>query len=217
MIRSIVTLGRLSAAVQSRRHTTTFLLSSLPILFYAAIRSNDLASGAVALGIGSSWSAAALAAYGLQSNRQLDSRLCLAGLGSATIYLGRLASFATISVIGAALLSTIVALLEPELSWSTLMIGLMLAIIPALSCGMLIGVLAPSELEATLVILAIFGIPFGLSLDSTAVKYTPGFGSRKYLADLGSSLEWGTHILHPLGISILAICLATVVWRRRSC
>lgn len=215
MIKSVLLLGRLSLAAQLRRHVTSILLVALPLLFFAAIRSNDLESGAVALGIGFSWSIASLAAYTLQSNRRLDGRLAFAGLDPTTLLLGRLSSFVATAVIGAVVLSGVVVLVEPDLSFSTLVVGLLLAGIPALAVGMLIGVITPSELEATLVVLAVFGIPFGLSLDSGLLKITPGYASRQYLALLGETLD-PSHVLQAATYTAVAIVLATLIWRRRT-
>jgi len=213
-LRSILLIGRVSVLAQLRRRTSTVLLILLPILLFAAMRTSGRSLGVAALGVGLAWSVAILGAFGVRSNAGLDSRLTLFGFRPSRIFVGRLLSFIVVLVLVALVLAVAAPLVDSGLTTGVLFLGLMTAGVVALSVGMVLGLLLRGELESVLVIIGIFGVPLGLALDSTALKFAPGYGSILYLQNLGDRTDT-VFFLHSGSVALCALVIAFVLSTRR--
>lgn len=209
---SMAVVGRLAIVTQLRRVMVTVLLALLPIGFYLALRSQPNGGAMGGLATASAWALSFVALFGFRANAGVDARLTRLGLAARSIFVGRLAAYALI----AAALAGALALFAMVLDDRPFRVGLtasLLAAVTAVPIGVLVGVLVPGDVEGPLVVLALYGIPFGLSGDSPALKFTPSFGPLKYAYALGEhpSASW---FIHPISIGLVATALAALAWER---
>ncbi len=212
-LKSVVLVGQVSLMAQARRRTTSLLLVLLPILLFAAMRTSGRSLGVAALGVGLAWSLGVFGAFGVRSNAGLDSRLALGGLRPSRIFVGRLLSFLGVAVVASVPLALAVPLIDPGLEPLTLLVGLTMSATVAVAVGMLVGLLAPGELESVLIIIGIFGVPLGLPLDSSALELAPGYGSILYLQYLGDRTDAG-YFIHWAAVTVGSLAFAWILWSR---
>lgn len=211
-LKSVVLVGQVSLMAQARRRTTSLLLVLLPILLFAAMRTSGRSLGVAALGVGLAWSLGVFGAFGVRSNAGLDSRLALGGLRPSRIFVGRLLSFLGVAVVASVPLALAVPLIDSGLEPLTLLVGLTMSATVAVAVGMLVGLLAPGELERTDHHRDLWS-PLGLPLDSSALELAPGYGSILYLQYLGDRTDAG-YFIHWAAVTVGSLAFAWILWSR---
>lgn len=174
MIRRAGTVAEMLGRELARRRTALVLLLMLPLAFYAA---ND---GNVEIGgIAMAFSVAGAAIFAVFSSRAIDQRLLLGGYRPAELVLGRLLGLEALALVIAAIFAALMLVFSDVADPWALVAALAFVALVGAPFGMAVGTLAPAELEAILVMIAVVGLQIPLNPDDAVAKLLPFWGSRR--------------------------------------
>jgi hypothetical protein len=172
----VLTVAEMLGRELARRRTALVLLLVLPLAFYAA-NDGDVEIGGIAM----AFSVAGAAIFAVFSGRVIDRRLVLAGYRPAELVLGRLVSLEALALVIAAVFAVVILTFSDVSDPWALVAALALVALVGAPFGMAVGTLAPGELEATLVMIAVVGVQIPLDPADVVAKLLPFWGSRRML------------------------------------
>jgi len=159
-----------------RRRTALGLLTLLPLVFYAASRSDS--DYAPVLG-GIAISGAAI--FCVMSSRRLDTRLVLAGYRPRELMIGRLLLLESLGALVALVFAGVIVLGSDPGDPGELLAGVFLVTLCAVPFGLAVGALVPSELESVLILIGVVGVQLTLSVSNPVAKFLPFWGAQRLL------------------------------------
>ena len=148
-----------------RRRTALGLLTLLPLVFYAASRS-DTDYAPVLGGIAMAFSISGAAIFCVMSSRRLDTRLVLSGYRPRELMIGRLLLLESLGALVALVFSGVIVLGSNPGDPGELLAGVFLVTLCAVPFGLAVGALVPSELESVLILIGVVGVQLTLSVSN---------------------------------------------------
>lgn len=216
-LRRAMVVAEMQSRELVRRRVAMGLFAVLPAAFYLSIPP-DQDYGVVAGAIGVSWAVAAAGLFGMLGWRRVDPRLALVGARPVDGMLGRL-------LVGGALAFGLVAAYAPLMLARTTIIddaatfvgGLVGIALVSVPLGLVIGALAPRELEGTLVLVGIVGVESSIPPDTALASALPLYGPFEVLrASIGvPDVSVSAAIVHGAVTTALLVGVAHLLWRRR--
>lgn len=191
-----------------RRRTALGLLTLLPLVFYAASRS-DTTYAPVLGGIAMAFSISGAAIFCVMSSRRLDTRLVLSGYRPRELMIGRLLLLESLGAIVALVFAGVIVLGSNPADPGELLAGVFLVTLCAVPFGLAIGALVPSELESVLILIGVVGVQLTLSVSNPVAKFLPFWGAQRLLnqsADGAGATTWPIIVafLYAAGLFVIA-------------
>jgi hypothetical protein len=196
------------------------LLVLVPMVFYVARRS-DFAGQAVRFAcMGLAWSVSTVALFSVISSRGLEPRLRLAGHSAPGLYLGRLLALVTAGALVGGLYAVIICLDQDLVHGWAVAAALVASAVLSVPLGMVVGSVAPRDLEGMLVLIMIVGLQMIIDPGHSVARLLPLWSTRELInygvtGDGDLEAAW----LHAggfgLGMVLLGLVITGVQLRRR--
>jgi hypothetical protein len=149
------------------------LLVLVPMVFYVARRS-DFAGQAVRFAcMGLAWSVSTVALFSVISSRGLEPRLRLAGHSAPGLYLGRLVALVTAGALVGGLYAVIICLDQDLVHGWAVAAALVASAVLSVPLGMVVGSVAPRDLEGMLVLIMIVGLQMIIDPGESVARALP--------------------------------------------
>lgn len=196
------------------------LLMLLPLVFYAARRS-DAGWQALRMGcMGLAWAMGTVSLFAQQAVRDLDPRLRLAGVRAWEIFVGRLLALLGVALVVGSVYAVGLVLDQDVLhGWSVAAALLLSAALPV-PVGMVVGLLIPRELEGMLVLIMVVGLQTIVDPGRSLAKALPLWSTRNLLSygvdgvgSLGDS--WVHAVVYGGACLLVGFVVSAVRLRRR--
>jgi hypothetical protein len=164
----------------ARRPVAIGLLTALPLLFYEG-SAHHSSHAAITGGIAMAFSIAGASIFAALTARPVDRRLVLAGYRPYELLLGRVLLLELLGLIVAAAFSVVMLLGTGPADGTALVGGVVLVAVTSVPFGLVIGALAPHELEGVLILIGVVGIQLTLESTQTIAKLLPFWGSQRLI------------------------------------
>jgi hypothetical protein len=219
-VRRTLTAAEMFGRDLARRALALLLLVALPVVFFVVSRASEGGHAFTAGGLGLSWAIAGASLFTALGARSVDQRLVLDGYRPVELLAAHLL---LLDAAGVGLSAGFAALLvavsgTPDLG--ALVLALVLVALIAVPLGLVLAVLVPHELEATLLLIGLIGIEMILPSGSATAGALP-LGGPQALLDRAAGKAHPAAVAAALGRSVLWIVALTIVgaliwgWRTR--
>ena len=204
----------------ARRWLALVLLVALPVVFYLTSRASEGGHAFTAGGLGLSWAIAGASLFTALGARGVDQRLVFDGYRPVELLGARLLLLDAAGVVLSALFAALLIVVSGTPDVSNLVLALVLVALVAVPLGLVLAVLVPHELEATLLLIGLIGIEMILPSESTTVGALP-LGGPQELLDRAAGKPHPVAVATALGRSALWIVALTAIgaviwaWRTR--
>lgn len=197
------------------------LLVLVPMVFYVARRS-DFSGQAIRFAcMGLAWAVSTVALFSVISSRRgLEPRLRLAGYSAATLYLGRLFALVTAAALVGGLYALIIHLDQDVVHGWAVAVALVASAVLSVPLGMVVGSLAPRDLEGMLVLIMVVGLQMIIDPGQSAARALPLWSTRELInygvtgaGDLQAA--WLHAAGYGLGMVLVGLAIAGIQLRRR--
>ena len=241
-IRRVIVSARMQWLEIIRRGPTLLLLVGLPLVFFLVmyytassypmplevltiegerqvmVDHRDFVALLLAV-MGMGWGIAATALFSVVGRTDGDRRLILCGYRATELMIARLAVLVTIvMVLSLAFMIPVVVLLEPNFP-SLVWLSIILAGFVAVGAGLAIGTLVPRQLEATIGVIAVFGLEMAMAAgQATVERYLPLHFANELLKS-GAFADSPQAILPTvlsLGYGATLFVVASLMWSIRT-
>jgi hypothetical protein len=203
----------------ARRWLALVLLVALPVVFYLTSRASEGGHAFTAGGLGLSWAIAGASLFAALGARSVDQRLVFDGYHPVELLSARLLLLDSLGVLLSALFAGLLLVDSGAPDVASLVLALVFVALVAVPLGLVLAVLVPHELEATLVLIGLIGIEMILPSASPTVAALP-LGGPQELLDRAAGKPHPVAIATALGRSALWIVALTVIgawiWRWRT-
>ena len=202
----------------SRRRVAMGLLLLLPLVFYGSASAGEGSFVLQVGGLGVAWAVVGAGVFLALGNRRLVPRLLLAGYRSTELAASQLLLLAALSVPIAAAFAAVVASLEDMEEPATFLLAVMVTALISVPLGLVIGAVAPSELEGTLGLIGVLGMQMSLPADAAAGAALPLYGPVQLIEQAYSGnapTDPAAALLHAAVAGTLLVALALILARRR--
>ncbi|MEM7092674.1 MAG: hypothetical protein AAF567_06715 [Actinomycetota bacterium] len=176
--RRTLAIARAHARELSRRKLAIALLIGLPLAFYFASFSDELAISFATVGFG--WSAAIISLFSTHSVRAITPRLALAGFRPSEIVLGRLLAITGYALVLGTALFVFLLTDDVVVAQRYLATSLILAFLGSVATGLAVGSLLDREMEAMLILIALVALTLVVDWDSLLAKALPMYAADRY-------------------------------------
>jgi len=179
-LRRMLAVARVHARELGRRHIALLLLVGLPIAFYGSLAGHTphaIGPGTIA----TAFSISGAGIFTLLAARPVDQRLVLAGYRPGELVIGRLVFLAAISLPILAGTDWLMVTVSHPARPAALIQAVALMGVVAVPLGVLIGMLLPRELEATLVLIGIVGVQLTIDPTLALAKALPFYAARQLI------------------------------------
>jgi hypothetical protein len=203
-----------------RRWLALVLLVTLPAVFFVVSKVSSGGHAFTAGGLGLSWAIAGASLFTALGARGMDQRLVLDGYRPFELLGARLLLLDAAGVVLSALFAVLLIVVSGTPDVSGLVLALVLVALVAVPLGLVLAVLVPHELEATLLLIGLIGIEMILPSASSTVGDLP-LGGPQELLDRAAGKPHPVAVATALGRSALWIVALTAVgaviwgWRTR--
>lgn len=204
----------------ARRWLALVLLVALPVVFYLASRASEGGHAFTAGGLGLSWAIAGASLFAALGARSVDQRLVFDGYRPVELLSARLLLLDSVGVLLSGLFAVLLFFASGTPDVGALVLALVLVALVAVPLGLVLAVLVPHELEATLLLIGLIGIEMILPSESATAGALP-LGGPQQLLDRAAGKAHPVAVLSALGRSALWVVALTVVgawiwsWRTR--
>jgi hypothetical protein len=202
-----------------RRWLALVLLVALPVIFYLVSRASEGGHAFTAGGLGLSWAIAGASLFTALGARGVDQRLVFDGYRPIELLGARLLLLDAAGVVLSALFATLLILDSGTPDLGVLVVALVLVALVAVPLGLVLAVLVPHELEATLLLIGLIGIEMILPSEGSIVGGLP-LGGPQELLDRAAGKAHPVAVVTAVGRSALWIVALTIVgaliWRWRT-
>lgn len=185
-------IARAQATELARRRVSIAMLVTLPLLFYWTSGNDSYAPTFATVGAG--WAFSILTLFLSLGMRSIAPRLELLGFTAADQLLGRLICVLGFGVLVAGGLWFYIGLDEVIVNHTHLATSFAFSLLGAVAIGLAVGAVLPKEMEAMLVLIAVVGLQFVVSQNSTLAKVLPLYAAERYSA---SASGWAPNIDSP--------------------
>jgi hypothetical protein len=203
----------------ARRWLALVLLVALPVVFYLASRASEGGHAFTAGGLGLSWAIAGASLFAALGARRVDQRLVFDGYRPVELLSARLLLLDSLGVMLSALFAALLIVDSGTPDVGSLVLALVFVALVAVPLGLVLAMLVPHELEATLLLIGLIGIEMTLPSESATVGALP-LGGPQELLDRAAGKPHPVAITTALGRSALWIVALTVIgawiWRWRT-
>lgn len=200
------------------RRAPLVLILVVPLVFYAARRSDAGWQGMRMACMGLAWATSTIALFATQAARPLEQRLRQAGLGVADLVGGRAVALGgAASVVGGAYGVVVVLDQGPGKPW-VVAIAVVMSALLAVPLGLLVGTLVPRELEGMMVLIMIVGTQTIVDQEQAFAAILPLWSTRELLGYAVDGVgDTGVAYLHAacFGFAMLVAALAITAFRLR--
>jgi hypothetical protein len=213
--RRILVPAEMTGRELARRRVALGLLTLLPLAFYAAL-ANHSSHAAVTGGIAMAFSISGASIFAALTARPVDQRLVLAGYRPAELLLGRFMLLELFGLVVGGLFSGVMVLGTGPSDAGALVVGVLLVAVASVPFGLMVGALAPHELEGVLILIGVVGIQLTLDSTQTIAKLLPFWGAKRLIehsidTSVGVGAAVAVEILYA--VALLAVAAAIMRWR----
>ncbi|PIE25791.1 MAG: hypothetical protein CSA58_12860 [Micrococcales bacterium] len=192
------------------------LLVLVPLIFYAARRSDGSWQGIRMACMGLAWALSTVSLFSTQSALGLEPRLRMAGLPSSALFFGRTFALMACAVAGGGLYAVLISVDQDAVHGWAVAAALMVSAGLSVPLGMLVGRLVPREFEGMLVLITIVGLQTIVDPAQTLAKVLPLWSTRSLLEyGIEGSGNLQDAWLHALGYgTVLLFTGWAITWVR---
>jgi len=180
------------------------------VVFYVTSRASEGGHAFTAGGLGLSWAIAGASLFTALGARGVDQRLVFDGYRPVELLGARLLLLDAAGVVLSALFATLLLLVSGTPHVDVLVLALVLVALVAVPLGLVLAVLVPHELEATLLLIGLIGIEMILPSESATVGDLP-LGGPQELLDRAAGKPNPVAVTTALGRSAVWVVALTVV------
>ena len=212
------TVALMHARELGRRRIAMGLLIAMPLAFYGSSASSEGSYVLQVGGTGVAWSLTGAGLFLGLGSRRLAPRLVLAGYRPWEIFTGQLLLLYALAAPLVGLFAAIVLAVEQPESPASFGAAVALTAGLAAPLGMLLGSVAPGDLEGTLGLIAILGIQMSLPPTMAGGVVLPFYGPVQLIERAyGSSADpVGIAVAHTAVALVVLAALALAFWSRRT-
>ena len=163
------------------RRWVLILFLLVPMVFYAARRTDAGWQGMRMACMGLAWTVSTVSLFSAQSARGLEPRLKLAGIPTASLFFGRCLTLIIVSVLVGAVYAGIVVVDQDPLNGWAVAIALLVSAAISVPLGLLVGILIPRDFEGMLILIMIVGLQMIVDPDRTLAQGLPLWSTREFL------------------------------------
>jgi hypothetical protein len=214
----VLAVARLDLRDLARRRMAMGLLLALPLAFYASAASGEGAFVLQIGGIGVAWAVTGAGLFLGLGARGLAVRLVLAGYRPAELLAGQVLVLTGLSLGLAAPFSAVVLAAEHPAEPATFVVAVVLVALGSVPAGLLLGAVAPTEMEGTLGLIGILGVQLSVPADAGFGVVLPLHGpvvliERAYGTAMATSMP--VAVLHAGVATAVLLALTAILHARR--
>jgi hypothetical protein len=192
------------------------MLTALPLLFYLSTASAEGSFVLIVGGLGVAWSLAGAGLFVGLGWRQIGPRLALAGYRPWEMLAGQFGMLAVFAVPLILFFSTVILVGEDVATPADFVTAVALTALVSIPLGLLLGSVAPGDLEGTLGLIGILGIQMSLPASAGFASSMPLYGPITLVESAyGNNIDVGAAVPHAVISAGLLTIAAVVFWSRR--
>lgn len=202
------------------RRWVLVLLLLVPMVFYAARRSDQSWQGIRMACMGLAWALSTVALFSTQGARGLEPRLRLAGIPTGALFFGRALALVGLAVVVGGVYAVVVTVDQDSAHAWAVAAALLVSAVVSVPLGMLVGAVVPRDFEGMLVLIMIVGLQTIVDPGQALAKVLPLWSTRELLTygiegSGGLDRAWLHAGGYGAGLLLLGVVLALVRLRRR--